>query len=174
MSSKSLKVITFCKAVQYRCTLGEYWKNDTCLKCPEHQYGDGVYCHVCPPGFQVDQGFCHKDLTQKIVVAAFIAFLTLSFVLVVGVVLYKVKRCTKKPSSGSVKMSELTEPSPGNTAEMENETNPSGPKGCEASPSEVSYCEAMPSDRARCVMAGSEKEDDNLYESLKETNGDQQ
>ena len=127
---------------------------------------------MCPPGFQVDQGFCHKDLTQKIVVAAFIAFLTLSFVLVVGVVFYKVKRCTKKPSSGSVKMSELTEPSPGNTAEMENEANPSRPKGCEARPSEVNYCEAMPSDTTRCVMVGSEREDDNLYENMKEMKED--
>ena len=41
----------------YRCRLGEFWENHTCLR---HLYGDGVHCLECPPGFQVEYGFCYK------------------------------------------------------------------------------------------------------------------
>ena len=44
----------------YRCSLGEYWENHTCLQCPRHLYGDGVHCLECPPVFQVEYGFCYK------------------------------------------------------------------------------------------------------------------
>ena len=43
----------------YRCTLGEYWENHTCVQCPDHLYGDGVHCNKCPEGFKVLHGFCY-------------------------------------------------------------------------------------------------------------------
>ena len=79
-----------------RCTLGEYWENHTCYKCPEDLYGDGVQCHKCPPGFKVDKGFCHKDLTLKMVVAALIALLTLACILVAAAISYRFRRCMNR------------------------------------------------------------------------------
>ena len=45
----------------YRCTLGEYWVNHTCVQCPAHLYGDGVHCNRCPEGFAVLNGFCYRS-----------------------------------------------------------------------------------------------------------------
>ena len=45
----------------YRCTLGQFWENHTCVQCPEHLFGDGVHCNHCPDGFKVQHGFCYKS-----------------------------------------------------------------------------------------------------------------
>ena len=49
----------------YRCTLGQYWENHTCVQCPAHLYGDGVHCLECPDQFQVDQGLCYKVASRE-------------------------------------------------------------------------------------------------------------
>ena len=49
----------------YRCTLGQYWENHSCIQCPDHLYGDGVHCNLCPKGFQAEKGFCFKLRDQS-------------------------------------------------------------------------------------------------------------
>ncbi|KAL5249563.1 hypothetical protein ACHWQZ_G018437 [Mnemiopsis leidyi] len=49
----------------YRCTLGEYWENHTCVQCPAHLYGDGVHCNKCPDGFEVLRGFCYRSAREE-------------------------------------------------------------------------------------------------------------
>ena len=49
----------------YSCTLGEFWENGRCLKCPAHLYGDGISCLECLGGFEAEQGFCYRVADRR-------------------------------------------------------------------------------------------------------------
>ena len=77
----------------YKCTLGEYWENHKCLPCPDHLYGDGVHCRLCPDGFSVLAGFCYKEcppapkpITAPKDSAAHTFFNTLTLIMAFGLV----------------------------------------------------------------------------------------
>ncbi|KAL5258968.1 hypothetical protein ACHWQZ_G009436 [Mnemiopsis leidyi] len=158
----------------YRCTLGEYWENHTCNQCPEHLYGDGVQCSVCPERFQVDQGFCHKKLTEKTAVAAFVTLFLFVCATVSAVVGYRVREWCRRRSrtAGSVKMSELTQP-----GEKEGEVKLGGEgevgesregSGGETRSCEVTCCDQMETGELVTREEEEEREEENVYESLRE------
>ena len=155
-----------------RCTLGEYWENHTCNKCPHHLYGDGVQCLKCPPGFQVDRGFCHKDLTQKIVVASVAALLSLGCIVTAMVLFYKVKRAAKKKKlcSDPVRMSEVAEIPLWRGREVESKASQGGlVEGCAGRQGDTGCCE----ESRRNSVEIEEVREDNLYESLREMKDDE-
>lgn len=163
----------------FRCTLGEYWENHTCNQCPEHLYGDGVQCSVCPEGFQVDQGFCHKKLTEKTAVAAFVTLFLFVCATVSAVVGYRVREWCRRRSrtAGSVKMSELTQPGEkegevklGGEGEVGESREGSGgeTRSCEVTCCEVPCCDQMETGELVTREEEEEREEENVYESLRE------
>ena len=154
----------------FRCTLGEYWEDHTCKPCPEHLYGDGVQCNTCPEGYQVDQGFCHKEMKEKTAVAAFVTL----FVFVCGTVLtvvgYRVRQWVNKrrQAGDPVKMSEIRE------AENREEAKLGGSRNNKVGTERNK--ERSDQEDTEKLVTGEEETgeeevgEDNVYESLKEMN----
>ena len=94
------------------CLPGSYWRMEerNCVQCPEDHYttdsGNNIQCTPCPqhststpgsttcsckPGYILVNNTCHQNLTYKIVVAAFIALLTIACLLIAAAIFYRIR-----------------------------------------------------------------------------------